>query len=75
MEIAALPIILNQLTQLNNEYVQMCSNLIVHQNIMKNNVKRRKKLILTLLKRQRHYRINTTIDKWIDAYLDQDFHG
>lgn len=75
MEIA-LPIIINQLNELNNEYTQMCSNLIVQQNIIKNNVKRRKKLILTLLnKRQRHYRISTTVDKWIDAYLDQDFHG
>lgn len=75
MEIAALNIVINQITQLNYEHVQMCTNLIVHQNVMKKNIKRRKKLMLTLLKRQRHYRVNTTVDKWIDAYLDQDFHG
>lgn len=74
METAVLPIILNQLTQLNNEYVQMCSNLMLHQNIIKNNVKKRRKLISTFLKRQ-HYRINNTVDKWIEAYIDNDFHG
>jgi hypothetical protein len=75
MEIAVLPIIISQLNELNNEHIKICSNLIIQHNIIKNNVKRRRKLILALLKRQRHYRINTTVDKWIDAYLDQDFHG
>lgn len=40
METAVLPIILNQLTQLNIEYVQMCSNLMLHRNIIKNNIKK-----------------------------------
>jgi len=47
---------------------------MLHRNIIKNNIKKRRKLISIFLKRQ-HYRINNTVDKWIEAYIDNDFHG
>lgn len=42
MKMAALAIIKNQLTQLNYGYLQMCFNLIIYNNIIKNNFKNRR---------------------------------
>lgn len=73
MEIALFNI-LQQLNQLNTEHHQMLHNLVIHQNNLRRSLKKRRKLIITLLKRHQHYRIQNTIDKVIDAYIDSDFH-